>query len=204
MSVSDVLQNMFYPWARVRTHKRQKMLWQMWQHRDKWKAFFVVVHSHFTVKHLQTVLSGFGPLYDQNSDYTTVRLQGSLVLLDVWLAGCVKEDEVGLSVCWTSLPLLPWSDQSLFCPAHQQLQLFYRFLQRQLRHVVIIHTGPSASMMEVGQMDLLVEGRTNEPRLLWTLTQWRRCCVTEHGKMEHFPYVYWDKCGINPYIVNRL
>lgn len=65
----------------------------------------------------------------------SVRFQGSPFLLSVWFAGSVKEDEAGLSVCWTSLPVLPWSDQSLFCPAHQQLQPFYRFLQRQLRHV---------------------------------------------------------------------
>lgn len=65
----------------------------------------------------------------------SVKFQGSPFLLNVWFAGIVKEGEAGLSVCWTSLPVLPWSDQSLFCPAHQQLQPFYRFLQRQLRHV---------------------------------------------------------------------
>lgn len=65
----------------------------------------------------------------------SVRFQGSPFLLNVWFAGSVKEDEAGLSVCWTSLPVLPWSDQSLFCRAHQQLQPFYRFLQRQLRHM---------------------------------------------------------------------
>lgn len=63
------------------------------------------------------------------------KFQGSPFLLNVWFAGIVKEGEAGLSVGWTSLPVLPWSDQSLFCPAHQQLQPFYRLLQRQLRHV---------------------------------------------------------------------